>query len=129
MTVTAARLATWAIAFLVGAVYAVAGTIAHPYAIGWFPLGLVLAIVGSGALLIAVRALTLDRWAALATGVGMMLAVLVFSGPGPGGSVVVPQSVEGSFNAGIVWTIAVPIMVAVVVSWPDTRSARRTRTN
>ena len=109
-----ARLGTWLIAFLVGAVYGLAGTIAHAYQVGWFPLGLVLALIGCAALLAAVRLLTADRWSGLAAGLGMMAATLVFSGRGPGGSVVVPQS-----TLAMVWTVAVPILVAVVVAWPD----------
>lgn len=109
-----ARVGTWLVALLVGAVYGVAGTIAHSFALGWFPLGLILAIIGSAALLIAVRLLTADRWAALATGLGMMLTTLVFSGRGPGGSVIVPDT-----PLAIVWTLAVPILVAIVVAWPD----------
>lgn len=120
-----ARVATWIVAFIVGAVYGLAGTIAHTYAVGWFPLGLILAIIGSAALLVAVRLLTSDRWAALATGLGMMIATLVFSGRGPGGSVIVAQAADGAFDAGIIWTIAVPLMVALVVAWPDLSRARR----
>ncbi|MEU1970148.1 histidinol dehydrogenase [Microbacterium sp. NPDC019599] len=124
-TTLLARIATWVVAFAVGAVYGLAGTIAHTYALGGFPLGLILAIVGSGALLLAVRLLTSDRWAALATGLGMVAATLVFSGRGPGGSVIVPQAPEGQFDPGIIWTIAVPLMVALVVAWPDVSSFRR----
>lgn len=101
-------------AFAVGVVYGLAGTIAHSYELGWFPLGLLLAIIGCGALLLAVRLLTSDRWAALAAGLGMMLATLVFSGPGPGGSVIVPET-----GLATVWTLALPILVAIVVAWPD----------
>ncbi len=108
------RVGTWVVAFVVGAVYGVAGTIAHAYTLAWFPLGLILAIIGSGALLAAVRLLTSDRWAALGTGLGLMVATLVFSGAGPGGSVVVPQT-----SLGVVWTIAVPLLVALVVAWPE----------
>lgn len=114
-----ARVGTWVIALLVGVVYGLAGTIAHAYALGWFPLGLILAIIGSAALLSAVRLLTLDRWAALASGLGMILATFVFSGKGPGGSVIVPTVESGQFDPGMVWTIAVPILVAVVVAWPE----------
>ena len=110
-------------AFLVGAVYGLAGTIAHAYTLGWFPLGLVLAIIGCAALLVAVRLLTADRWAALATGLGMILATLVFSGRGPGGSVIVPQTRRWPS----LWTIAVPILVAVVVAWPALGSGTRRR--
>jgi hypothetical protein len=108
------RVATWIVALVVGAVYGLAGTIAHAYLVGWFPLGLVLAIIGSVALLAAVRLLTADRWAALAAGLGMILATLTFSGRGPGGSVIVPQT-----ELATVWTIAVPVLVAIVVAWPN----------
>lgn len=120
-----ARAATWFVAFLVGAVYGLAGTIAHTYAVGWFPLGLVLAVIGSGALLVAVRLLTADRWAALATGLGIAVATLVFSGRGPGGSVIVPQAAEGQFDAGLVWTVAVLLIVVLVVAWPDLSRVQR----
>jgi Family of unknown function (DUF6113) len=114
-----ARIATWAVAFIVGAMYGVAGTVAHAYEIGWFPLGLVLALIGSAALLVAVRLLAQDRWAALAAGLGMMITTLLFSGEGPGGSVVVPQG-----TLAMVWTIALPLLVAVTVAWPERIPAR-----
>ena len=60
------------------------------------------------------RLLTADRWATLATGLGMMIATLVFSGRGPGGSVIVPQT-----GLAVFWTFAVPILVALAVAWPD----------
>ncbi|MGZ0710459.1 histidinol dehydrogenase (plasmid) [Coraliomargarita sp. W4R53] len=109
-----ARAGTWLIAFIVGAVYGLAGTIAHTYTLGGFPVGLALGIIGCAAFLVAVRLLTADRWAALSTGLGMMLATLVFSGKGPGGSVIVPES-----GLGMVWTVTVPLLVAIVVAWPD----------
>ena len=120
------RIATGAVALVVGAVYGLAGTIAQSYSVGWLPLGLVLAVIGSGALLAAVRLLTGDRWSTLIVGIGAMTATLVFSGRGPGGSVIVPQTPEGTIGTGVVWTIAVPVLIAIVVAWPDlsgTRSA------
>lgn len=113
------RFGTWVVAFIVGAVYGVAGTVAQAYELGWFPLGLVLAVIGVVALLVAVRLLTGDRWAALAAGLGVMVATLVFSGAGPGGSVVVPQAPEGEFNPGILWTIIVPLAATIVIAWPE----------
>jgi hypothetical protein len=112
--VSLSRTATWLVAFLVGAVYGLAGTIAHAYRLGWFPLGLVLAIIGSAALLAAVRLLTGDRWAALATGIGMIVATLVFSGKGPGGSVIVAQT-----DLAVIWTVALPVLVVLAVAWPN----------
>lgn len=111
-----ARVGTWIIALLVGLVYGVAGTVAHAFTIGWFPLGLLLGIVGCAALLLAVRLLTSDRGSTLATGLGMMIATLVFSGSGPGGSVIVPQT-----ELAIAWVIALPIAIVAVVAWPNPR--------
>lgn len=107
------RAGTWLVALLVGAVYGLAGTIAHAYVVVGIPLGLGLGVLGCGALLAAVRLLTGDRWSALATGLGMMVATLVFSGRGPGGSVIVPESDLGS-----IWTLSLPVLVALVVAWP-----------
>ncbi|MCP2637886.1 histidinol dehydrogenase [Microbacterium sp. HD4P20] len=116
-----ARVGTWFVALVVGAVYGLAGTIAHAYTIGPFPLGLVLGAIGCAALLLAVRLLTADRGATLATGLGMMVATLVFSGSGPGGSVIVPQT-----GLAVAWTYAVPILVALIVAWPErSRAAAR----
>ncbi|WP_292834305.1 DUF6113 family protein [Microbacterium sp.] len=113
-----ARIGTWAVSLVIGIVYGIAGTIGQAASGGWFPLGLVVALIGVGGLLAAVRLLTDDRWTTLATAVGAMLSTLVFSGKGPGGSVVVPAPAEGALSTGIVWTLAVPIIAAVVIAWP-----------
>ena len=121
MTQSGSRIGAWIVGVIVGAFYGVAGTVAQAYMLGWFPLGLILSLVGVIALLVAVRLLTADRWATLATAVGVMTATLVFSGAGPGGSVVVPQPPEGEFNPGLLWTILVPLSAAIVIAWPQTR--------
>lgn len=118
------RLGAWVVAFVIGAFYGVAGTVAQGFQLGWLPLGLILALVGVTALLVAVRLLTADRWATLATALGAMTATLVFSGAGPGGSVVVPQATDGEFSPGLVWTILVPLVSALVIAWPDARPQR-----
>ena len=113
------RVGTWVIALVIGAVYGVAGTIGQAAVWGPVPLGLVIAVIGVGALLLAVRLLTGDRWNALACGMGVMLTTLVFSGKGPGGSIVVPAPADGQLSSGIVWTIAVPLLAALIVGWPS----------
>ena len=50
---------------------------------------------------------------------GVMLTTLVFSGKGPGGSIVVPAPADGQLSSGIVWTIAVPLLAALIVGWPS----------
>lgn len=113
-----ARPLTWLIAAVVGLVYGVAGTIGQAALWGVLPVGLVVAVVGVAALLVALRLLTGDRWTALAAGVGATAATLVLSGRGPGGSVVVPAGAPGELSTGLVWTLVVPLLVALVVAWP-----------
>jgi hypothetical protein len=121
------RAVSWVVALAVGLVYGTAGTIAHAYRLGAFPLGLVVALLGVAALLVAVRTLTHDRWATLACGAGLIIATVVFSGSGPGGSVIVPSGKLdslGPVNLGIVWSIAVPVLVVLAVAWPAVSRVR-----
>ncbi|MBA8817305.1 putative membrane protein [Microbacterium halimionae] len=111
------RIGAWVVSLVVGAVYGAAGTISQAYMLWGVPLGLVIAVVACAAVLAAIRLLSEDRWSTLAAGVGMVLTTLVLSGTGPGGSVVVEAS-----TLGVVWTVAVPLVVAIVVAWPDLRS-------
>lgn len=115
----AARILTWLVSALIGAVYGTAATVGHAFALGVFPLGLILAIAGTGALLIAFRALTADRWTALAGGLGVVIVTLVFSNIGPGGSAIVAPATPETEWVPVAWTVAVPILVALVVAWPD----------
>lgn len=125
MTQTWSRVAGWLVAAVAGAVYGVAGTITQAYVWGVLPVGLIVAIAGVTALVAGLRLLTRDRWAALACGLGALVATIVFSGRGPGGSVVVPAPPEGQLSTGLIWTFALPIMVAVVVGWPSFAGTRR----
>lgn len=108
------RALSWIAAALVGAVYGVAGTIAHSLSWGPIPVGLIVGGIACGALLIAVRALTHDRGATLATALGMLGMLLVISGPGPGGSIVVPNT-----PSGVVWIYLVAGLALVVIAWPS----------
>lgn len=110
---------SWVIAIVIGAIYGIAGTIGQSGTLGVIPAGLIIAVVGVAALLFAVRVLTGDRWATLATGMGAMLTTMLFSGKGPGGSVVVPAPADGQLSTGLIWTIAVPVLVAIIVAWPS----------
>ena len=105
---------SWVVAALVGGVYGVAGTIAHSVMWGPVPIGLIVAAIACAAILVAVRALTHDRGAAVAAGLGMIGMLLLISGVGPGGSVVVPNSLSGQ-----IWTYVVAGLVLLVVAWPS----------
>jgi hypothetical protein len=105
---------SWLAAALIGAVYGVAATIGHSYTLGPVPAGLILGTVACTALLIALRALTGDRWAALAAGFGILGMLLAISQRGPGGSVVVPNTALGN-----IWMYLAAGIVVLVVMWPD----------
>jgi len=107
---------SWLAAAFVGAIYGVAATIAHSFALGPIPVGMILGGIACGALLIALRVLTGDRWAALAAGLGMMALLLVISQRGPGGSIVVPNTPLGN-----IWMYVAAGIVMLVVAWPDVR--------
>jgi len=108
------RVLSWVAAALVGGVYGVAGTIAHSVMWGPIPIGLIVAAVACAAILIAVRALTHDRGAAVAAGLGMLAMIVLISGVGPGGSVVVQDTL-----AGRIWTYLAAGIVLLVIAWPS----------
>ena len=105
---------SWLAAALIGGVYGLAATIAHGFMWGVLPVGLLLGAVACAALLIALRTLTGDRWAALAAGIGMIALILTISQRGPGGSVVVPNTPLGN-----IWMYVVGGIIVLVVAWPD----------
>ncbi|GGO59275.1 hypothetical protein GCM10010910_01850 [Microbacterium nanhaiense] len=113
-----ARIVTWILALASGAVFGVAGTITHAYRAGSIPVGLALSCVGCAALLVAVRLLIEERGAVWWCGLGMIGAMALFSGRGPGGSVVVPQAAEGEFPFGIAWMGLLTLIVVAVAAWP-----------
>jgi hypothetical protein len=107
--------------FVVGAVFGLAATVTHATSVWGLPwVGLVLGAVACGGMLLAVRLLLHDRWGALATGLGMLLGMVVISGRGPGGSVIVPNDLLG-----VTWTWTVAVMVLLVAAWPDFSRIRR----
>ncbi len=108
------RVLSWVAAALVGGVYGIAGTIAHSVMWGPIPIGLIVAAIACAAILVAVRALTHDRGAAVAAGLGMIGMLVLISGVGPGGSVVVPDSLSGQ-----IWTYLVAGIVLLVIAWPS----------
>lgn len=109
----------WIVALLLGAFYGTAATVGQAYRLGPLPVGLILATVGSAALLIALRALTGDRVNALAGGLGLVAATYVFSQVGPGGSAIVAAATPGTEWIPLVWTIVGPALMVFVAFWPD----------
>lgn len=108
------RVLSWVAAALVGGVFGVAGTIGHSLMWGPVPVGLIVGTIACGAILVAIRALTHDRGATLAAGLGMLGLLMIISGVGPGGSVVVEDTLSGR-----IWTYIVAGLVLLVVAWPS----------
>ncbi len=108
------RALSWIAAALVGVVYGAAGTIAHSLMWGPIPIGLIVGGIACAALLVAVRALTHDRAAAVATAIGMIGMLMIISGPGPGGSVIVPNTPVGQ-----IWIYPVSGIALLVIAWPN----------
>lgn len=108
------RVLSWIAAALVGGVFGVAGTIGHSLMWGPVPVGLLVGAIACGAILVAIRALTHDRGATLAAGLGMLGMLILISGVGPGGSVVVEDTLSGR-----IWTYLVAGLVLLTVAWPS----------
>jgi hypothetical protein len=107
------RVLSWIAAAVVGGVFGIAGTIAHSLTWGPVPVGIIIGAIACGAILVAVRALTHDRGSTLAAGIGMLGMVAVISGVGPGGSVVVENTVWGQ-----VWMYVVAGLALLAIAWP-----------
>jgi len=108
------RVLSWIAAALVGGVFGVAGTIGHSLMWGPVPVGLIVGAVACGAILVAIRSLTHDRGATLAAGLGMVGMLVLISGVGPGGSVVVQDTLSGR-----IWIYLVAGLVLLAVAWPS----------
>jgi N-acetyl-1-D-myo-inositol-2-amino-2-deoxy-alpha-D-glucopyranoside deacetylase len=106
-----------AFAVLAGVVVGLLGTAAHrfsPELLGVpVPVGLALSIVAVATLLLGLRAVLASRSHAIAAAVGLLAAVVVLSLPGPGGSVLFPDS-----PLSIMWTFAPAVIAVLVLAWP-----------
>lgn len=108
---------------LFGAVVGAVGTSAHQVSARvWgvdVPWGLAVAIAASGCLVVGVRLVTEGRVATIATAVGVVGAIALFSLKGPGGSVLIPDNVVGQ-----VWVFAPAVVAAIAIAWPEPRPRR-----
>ena len=121
----ATRLVTTLVALAAGVLFAVLGTVAHQSTVQLgslsVPIGLVLSLVSSVALLVGLRLVVHDRLVVLAAALGLLGTVFLLSLRSTGGSVLVPAGV-----AGTVWTMAPALVAAVVIAWPRIPARRPT---
>ncbi|KQM83068.1 hypothetical protein [Agromyces sp. Leaf222] len=120
------RIATLALALIIGAIYGTLGTVGHrqTWQIGdvSLPWGLVVALIGVAALLVAFRTIGGGRLVAAVAGLGVILVVGLLTLPGRGGSVLVVGDLTGT-----IWSIGPALVTVFVVAWPrlPARAARR----
>lgn len=108
------RIMYWVLALGLGALFGAAGTITHSITLAGIPAGLILSIIAVGALLLAIRCFTPGRVATAICGIAMVAVTTILSGVGPGGSVVVPDTLLGR-----IWLYALAGIVLIAISWPD----------
>jgi hypothetical protein len=111
-------------AVLAGAAVGVLGAFKHQVGLSvvtgsGVPVGLVLSLAMVAVVLAAFRVAFDTRVYALAAAGGVIIAVAILSGTGPGGSSVVIAN-----YAGITWTVAPAILAAVVLGAPRIRGRR-----
>ncbi|WP_234407206.1 hypothetical protein [Microterricola viridarii] len=111
------RIGAAVLGFLVGALFAAMGTVAHQSTAEIFgitvPWGLLLGLVGFTALLVGLRLVLHDRVTVLFTALGALVTIFVLSLRSTGGSVLIP---EGAL--GLAWTMGPVIIAAIVLAWP-----------
>jgi N-acetyl-1-D-myo-inositol-2-amino-2-deoxy-alpha-D-glucopyranoside deacetylase len=104
------KLAASVLALVTGALAGAIGTATHQ---SIPPFGVALALVMVVCLLGGFRILFDSRLAAAAAAVGVLGAVAMFSGSGPGGSVLVPAT-----GLGYWWTFGPAVTAFIVLAWP-----------
>ena len=108
----------------VGIIFGVLGTIAHQATLTLFgvalPIGLTIAFVGIGALLLGLRLVVGDRFVVGLAAAGLLLTIFVLSLRGAGGSVLVPAGLTGTL-----WTVVPALIAAFVLAWPKLPPRRR----
>lgn len=108
-----------------GALFGVLGTVAHQTTLELgsltIPLGLTLALLASGTLLLGLRLVVHDRLVVLAAAIGLVATVFLLSLRSTGGSVLVPAGVLGT-----VWSMAPALFAALVIAWPRIPARRPT---
>lgn len=99
---------TCVLAFVVGALVGVLGTIHHEFAFSVISLLMVVGLLAGLRLLFGVRTVS------VIAGLGVLLAVGLLSLKSAGGSVLIQNNVLG-----YVWSFGVPIIALIVLAWPS----------
>ena len=119
----AGRVLASVVGLSVGAAFGMLGTMAHQATLVLgqvtIPVGLILALLGAGALLVGLRLVLGDRLVVLLCAIGLLGTIFLLSLRGTGGSVLVPAGLPGTL-----WTIVPALVAALVLAWPKLPARR-----
>ena len=119
----AGRVLASVVGLSVGAAFGLLGTMAHQATLVLgrvtIPVGLILALLGAGALLVGLRLVLGDRLVVLLCAIGLLGTIFLLSLRGTGGSVLVPAGLPGTL-----WTIVPALVAALVLAWPKLPARR-----
>jgi N-acetyl-1-D-myo-inositol-2-amino-2-deoxy-alpha-D-glucopyranoside deacetylase len=104
---------TYGAALVAGALFGAIGTIAHQETLGWFPLGIVLALVMVAALLIGFRSQFGSRLVGVLAALGVVGVVGLLTLPQSSGTVLIPGN-----TLGYAWLFGPVVLALFVLGWP-----------
>ncbi|MCU1526357.1 MAG: hypothetical protein JWP75_120 [Frondihabitans sp.] len=107
------KIATYVVALVAGGLFGAIGTVSHQFTAGSFPLGAVLALILVLALLLGFRLYFDSRRVGIAAAIGVLAVTALLTGPGSGGSALIPANA-----AGYSWTFGPTIIAVIVLAWP-----------
>ena len=116
----ARRVLLHAMAPVVGAVVGLLGSFAHAVVLARLPVGLVCALLLSGATFVAAGLAVRSRTGAAAAVLGWLLPVLLLSAPRPEGDLVVAGNASG-----YAWLLGGTVVAGLCVAWPYAGTAGR----
>jgi N-acetyl-1-D-myo-inositol-2-amino-2-deoxy-alpha-D-glucopyranoside deacetylase len=104
-----------ALAFLMGVALGAIGTVNHQWGYpAGFPVGTIAALILVAALVAGLRLVFATRVVPFWASVGILVALVVLTLGGPGGSVLVPAN-----GAGYGWSYGAAAIIALVLAWPN----------
>ena len=121
------QLIGYVVAFLLGALFGILGTIVHQISFSVFglfdlPIGIVVALPAEALLLLGLRLVAPTRLASILAAVALVGIVSLLALPSPGGSVLIPDS-----TAGMVWLVGSALVAVIVIAWPRLQARRPER--
>jgi hypothetical protein len=118
------RILGYVIAFLLGGVFGVLGTVVHQVSFSVFglfdvPIGLIVALPAVALLLVGMRLIVPSRLAVLLTSAGLVGVMALLALESLGGSVLITAG-----PAGLVWLTGATLLAVLALAWPR-RAARK----